>query len=495
MCIIPSKYLLEYNNKTLCGLIENNATSVDIDSRINMEIQYKGDCIYLNLKNKGSDVEYLNRVELCYDKFDYNDYIGLVQNSKRPADKINYIEIDSIKDKKVINSSLFCVFHGKEQFSNRIIGFLGSTCANCYIKLIIEHNKFEVYVVCDFINQRLESGESFKCNGIFTTTGSNYLQLINRYVRLINDEYIINSRNNIINANNKPNYNDAMIFYSKINSNLVLSKKDSPINIKANGIKYYLLDISNLETREYIISKVKTISKRGEKIVFFSNIYDYLEKAASVKKFNIYYEFSKLLIAIKNEITDIKICFDDCPIGLLCSRNLILQQEIKLNTEVNIFNKLTNKHNISRLDYNFIIKTVLQKINAAYSTKYIISNDKAKELMDVITGNADIGTLKNKELIEVSSDINIGESMIPYESKENIFSFFIRGNKVCYVAILNFTSKNANFFWNFSTDINDNTFNKAAVEIFTKRQVLIADSSIYLREIPPMSCSLVKIIV
>jgi hypothetical protein len=180
---------------------------------------------------------------------------------------------------------------------------------------------------------------------------------------------------------------------------------------------------------------------------------------------------------------------------LLCSRNLILQQEIKLNTEVNIFNKLTNKHNISRLDYNFIIKTVLQKINAAYSTKYIISNDKAKELMDVITGNADIGTLKNKELIEVSSDINIGESMIPYESKENIFSFFIRGNKVCYVAILNFTSKNANFFWNFSTDINDNTFNKAAVEIFTKRQVLIADSSIYLREIPPMSCSLVKIIV
>lgn len=492
MCIMPSKYLLEYNDKTICGCIENDATSIDIDSRINMEIQYKADCIYLDIKNKGSEIEYLNRVELCYDELDYNDYIGLIQNFKRPSEKINYIELDKFKDKKEIISPLFCVLHGKEQFSNRIIGFLGSTFANCYIKLIIERNRFEVYVVYEFIRQGLESGESFKCNGILTMTGSNYLQLINKYVRLINNKDSNHFRNNII--NNKQDYKDTMILYSKIDSNLVLSKNDNPINIKASGIKYYLLDISKLETKEYIISKVKTISKRGEKIVFFSNIYDYLEKAATVKQFNTYYEFSKLLIAIKNEISEIKICFDDCPIGLLCSRNLILQQEIKLNTEVNILNKLINKNNIPRLDYNFIIKTVLQKMAASCSTSYVINNDKAKELMEVITGNADIGALKSKELIEISSDIK-GESIIPYEAKENIFSFFIRGNRACYIAMLNFTRKNINFFWDFSADINDNTFNKSAEEIFTKQKVLIADSRIYMREIPPMGCSLVKFIV
>lgn len=444
----------------------------------------------------------LNRVELELFNLEAKAYNSFIINSENSQDDIDFNIVNSNISNESYQSFLFTYLAAVDNYENIFIGFLNSHKSRNYIKINHNRNKLAVSVVFDFVSHLLKNGEELHLDEIYMDFNKQIIETFNSYVNLINIKCSEKSNEfhgiyNEIHGEDKLTTKEAFnILFEDKASEISLVKNEKPYWIKLLGKNAYPIDISKIEGKRLIFDRLKAFYEEGQKNLYFKNIIPYINTVVQNKAFNPYYELSNLLSHIKREF-NFTFTFNDCPLGIAIGNMNVIKSTLDLKnlkylksgSLLSFINKKKNSHN---LNYNLILKTILDGGLFLNDSKFKASNQKLIQAMDIITQNINASSIDNKNILNMILDINRNEngSLISHMEKENVFSILREGKDSNYIAIFNLTDKSAKFYWDMSKNI-DKSLDGSSVDVLNNKNYLIVNNVIYIRNIPPMDCCLI----
>ena len=460
---------------------------------INIGIINTSEKIITTIKNNSDNDVKLNKIELELFNLDAKSYSSIILNNENSQDDIDLNIINSNTPNESYKSFLFTFLSAVDHYENIFIGFLSSHLSRNYIKINLNREKITVNIVFDFVNHCLKNGEKLNLDVVYFNFNKQMIESFNNYVNLINSECLGQCKGfyEIYDEREVTTEKSLDILFEDKASKISLVTNGKPYCINVSGKKIYPIDISKIEGKSFVIDRLKTFSDDGHKSLYFKNIMPYINAVVQSKAFNPYYELSKLLNDIKIEFNFI-LTYDDCPIGIAIGNMNIIKNtfDLKHLKNVSLLSLIRRKNNTPNLNYNLILKTILYGRLFIHNSKFIASNLKIIQAMDIITLNINTSSLDNKNMLNMILDINRNSNLISHMEKENVFSILRQGKDSDYIAIFNLTDKPARFYWDMSKSL-DKNLDGSSVDVLNNKNYLIVNNKIYIRNIPPMDCCLI----
>jgi hypothetical protein len=478
--------ILEGNKENNFDMHNADEVTLNLHNGLTIKIKYIDSYINIKIMNNTEKQISISSLQFRVKEAEIGEYKQIMVNPKKSSEKVYALDLKN-KIKNPVISNLFTALIGKEQFSNLIMGFIGCRTSNNYFKLIDTKAGKELYVVYDFSNYNCEPGSILELDSIYIGHTNNYVKLLDNYVKLLGNNTNICKVELI--GNNRL---DNVLFTDKLTAES-LRHNGKAVKVSVNRGKKYLIDISSESGKNYIYDIMERYRDENYIIIDLNGINEYIEEVEKHKLFNVYYELNTLFEHIYINYPQVNLSFDNCPVGLTAGRRAILEQKLEIShKKKGLFNRFADKADSHNLNFDFITKLILQKLAAAHKTKFVTNNKKAEELLGVITGSIHSNGINQKELLEVQEDLVGCSSLIPYLSKDKVYGFYVKGKRSSYIAVLNMSSKHSKFYWDLSNDIDEEEIDGAAQEVYTNKSLLISDNAVYVRDVRPGDCLLIK---
>jgi hypothetical protein len=498
MSVSLLSYNIQVDEKTYTdtiGTLENNEVLNIINDCIELKLLVENKSITPIIKNAGKSNVFLNSLELELDHKGFSDFKSYAINAENPKECIFMHDLD--KNRKNINTSsfLFTVFLGKYQFHNRLIGFTGCERSKNFINISCSRTEPSIRAVYRLGKQEIMPGEELTLDSIYEDFGASYVQLIAQYTKVLNtnrganDAQLYAQSHSYKDVSNIECIED-LLFTDKPR-NFSLKVDDKPLSIKVGKTKLYPINLAAEEGAKYIFERIQAIAE-ANKCVNFTNIYPYIEQVEKYCCSNIYGLINNMFSQIKRKHPKLIMAFDDCPLPIMMRMNFIIIQEFDLTNKKSLIGRIKSKSNIYCENYDFITKTIFQRLALSHFTKYKTEGVKERELLEVLTGDTEKSHLNNSALIDIGSDIKDNAEVFPYIDKDNVFAFLVKGKTATYFAILNLSQEDTKFFWDFSMFEDAEVSDGVGVEVFTNKSYLISNSKLYIRVLPHKECFLIK---
>jgi len=460
---------------------------------VNIGIINISDKIIATINNNSDNEVNLNKIELELFYLDAKLYNSFILSNENSQDDIDLKLINSNISNESYKSFLFTFLSALDHYENIFLGFLSSHISRNYIRINRNRDKITISIVFDFINHCLKSGEKVNLDEVYFNFNKQMIESFNSYINLINNECFGECKgfHEIYKEEEVIAEKSFDILFEDEASKVSLTTNGKPYCIKLSGKNAYPVDISKLEGKSFVMDRLKNFNEDGHKSVYFKNMIPFINAIVHSKAFNPYYELSKFLTDIKREFNFI-LAFDDCPIGIAIGNMNIIKNTLDLIhfKNVSLLSMIRRKKNRNNLNYNLILKTILNGRLFIHNSKFIASNQKIIQAMDIVTQNINTTSLDNKNTFNMILDINRDSNLISHMEKENVFSILRQGKDSDYIAIFNLTDKSSRFYWDMSKSI-DKNLDGSSVDILNNKNYLIVKNVIYIRNIPPMDCCLI----
>ncbi|KOA21351.1 hypothetical protein CLHOM_02360 [Clostridium homopropionicum DSM 5847] len=490
------KAFVTVDNKTYSLNINVNDQEISYEGEpINISIINTSEKIIATINNNSDNDVNLNKIELDLFYLEAKSYSSFILNNENSQADIDLNIINSNALNQSYKSYLFTFLSAMDHYENIFLGFLSSHISRNYIKINVNRDKVTVSSVFDFVNHCLKSGEKLKLDEIYLDFNKQMIESFNIYGNLINSECFGKCKgfHEIYNEGELKTEESFHILFENEASEVSLVTNGKPYSIKLSGKNTYPIDISKIEGKSFVMNKLEDFSEKGHKSLYIKNVIPYINTVVQSKAFNPYYELSNLLTEIKREFNSI-LTFDDCPLGIAINNMNVIESsfELKPLKDESLLRLIKRKKNNHNLNYNLILKTILYGGLFLNNSKFIASNLKIIQAMDIVTQNINASSLDNKNMLNMILDINRNENsnLISHMEKENVFSILREGKNSNYIAIFNLTDKSARFYWDMSKGI-DKNLDGSSVDILNNKNYLIVNNVIYIRNIPPMDCCLI----
>jgi hypothetical protein len=447
----------------------------------NHQIIFKNDLntLKVSIKNKSNRTTKINKFEVHISSLDCSGYSNIISSPEFPNEIIKLKSISATNQKEIIISHLYSAILGHNEYLSLICGFLSSHTSRNYIKLYKKNNCLEVYAVWDLTSQEISPNEVIELDTLFMEYGKNYFDLLNNYA-----QYIAKS-DKIIDPTISYRIDNPL--FSKSPSNLTFKKNNKNLSTRINGKKLYPIDISSPLGKEYILNRYKECSDSQPPHVFMQYIKPYIKLISKSNSFNVYRELALLLEYIKTTIPDIKILFDDCPIGIAARHMNILHKSFTVKPR-GLIKKLYSSHN--KLHYDFIIRTIVQRGMFSHSNNFDIKNPRIKNAMELISLSETLRT--NESALDFLNDIDDNTPVLVNLSNDDIFSVLRFGKQALYIGVFNFSKSSRRFYWDLSLSTKATIPDGVATDILGANNYLMASGKIDIKHIPPRDCCLIK---
>ena len=484
------------------------------NSKLHLDIKNKntltGDIISISFRNETNCDFIIDSFTFKLLKFRLEDFNSALINNQCEKFLVSKKDLsDLVGSKKSSNnivSNLYTLLLDKSNLSDLILGFLKCSYSENTFVFDNKDGLITVYANYNFGRQILKPTEELNLDSIYIGREKNSNHLISNYISEIHSFENIcnleNQTNNIVNKlnnsellKNKSNltFNDIKLLFSKKASSITARDKNKDITAAIDGTKRFLIDITNPESKAFIVKQCAEISATG-RIVNLKNILPYMKEILKHKLFNPYYEFTKLIKEIRNQIPNIIFAFDDCPIGLAIDNLHIFINEINLINKKSFTDKIFKK--TIQPNENAVLSLALLFANSLFiqNTNFLTENKLMKEVLEAYNLNYNVST-DNIKLIEMMEDIeDIEDSSLKFNIDNCKMSTFMRqGNKNNYLLIANFSNKNCKFYQDLSLSLNINIKSGTVENLLHDKSYLINDNKLYIQNLAPMSCTLIKL--
>lgn len=482
------RYEIVVNNKSNNAAIDLNdeCTSSILNGDLIISLALSNNLINVFVKNKGSKPVALNR--LSFELFSSQSYeeAFCITNPKKISEKINYTSMNKLNSDEKIESQLFEIFVDEENHNSKIFGFLGCKYSKNFIKNVVKNNELKISAVYDFINQEVIPGEELVLDSLYIKEGRNIFSLFNSFAdRMTAGIKACNKRP----VFNKPN-TYSILFTYRANSN-TLKVEGKPVFIKVNGKKLYAVDISKPEGKKQVFVNANAVLSRASDLDLRA-VGEYINVVEANKLFNANYELTELLDYLKAAFEGVRFYSDDCPVGLADEYITFESSELVFEDKMHLLDYIGMRKNSHHINYDFFIKLLMRRVVSTCKDSFSVNSPKINELVSVILGSANIGSIKNEELLEMARDIDNEYAIIPFIDRKKAFALLIRGRKYMYVAVFNLEKEPVKFYCDLTVHSGYSELDGVAVETYSNTNYLISEGKLYIRSLPSMDCCLFK---
>lgn len=474
-------------NKTYSVDITNNST-YDFHNNLLLNFNFSNNFIKISLKNTSSETITINKLRLHIHSLDLQGYTKAILNPEFSNKKMNVVSTENISKKEI--SFLYSLFFAKENYANYIVGFLSSHKSQNYIEILNKKDFLEIFAVYDMICFNLDPEETIELDTIYIKKDRSINKLLNDYGQALGTL----CNNNLVNTKNFEFTSESIqanLLYETSSSADVLVKNRKPLTVTLSNKKYYLLDITKSQVKDKIIAKIKGLNVIPNKSIFINNLKPYIETVVEHKLFNVYYELSELFNMLNTSIDSSKIMFDDCPGGIAAGNMTIIKENFRYdeNTILKRYSFFNKKESYSN-NYNFILKTILQKNIFENNSIINVNNKKIKQAMEVISSNIR-HISQSSSLYNIFSDMDNSKPICFSFRDDGTFAILRYGFESFYLGIFNLTLKECSFYWDFSVDSDLTDINCTGFDFFTNEDYLIYGSTIEIKHLKGMDCCLI----
>jgi hypothetical protein len=483
------EYNIKVNNKKYSSTIKLKDNTVKFQlEQIEFNINWENNLVNISIENQSKEIVSLNKIELKVVSLPLNRYNSYILNPEYPHEKIIKKSLKDIKEDKIYKSFFYTLFEGMEEFQSELIGFLSSHKSRNYIKFYKNKDLISVYLVYDFVNYRIKENESVDLDSVYNINGNKYFLLLKGYAENISVKNNIELNFKEIIENKLESIEISPLYSSEINNN-TLTLNNKPVYIKIDNKKQYLIDISKEDSKKLILAQLKKLDHDG--ILYIRKVKPYIIRIIEEGIFNPYNELSDLLYLLKKDLKYVKFSFDDCPKGIAVGNLCVINDKINFNEKRSFLDKVFNK-NID-LHYDFFIKTLLQNRVFFHNTIYNIDDSFAKKAINIVSLNMNLSDKENNDIIQYIDDDNINNSVGAYIKKDKVFSLWRFGKDAVYLAVINLSNFEENFYLDLSVYSDCDTFNGVGKDLFDNKEYLIHNSSMYIKNLNPKKCLLMRI--
>jgi hypothetical protein len=491
MNISNIKYDIEVNGKLISSAVslKEKCTSSMINGALIISFSLSDKVLNISIKNNSSTSVVLNTLSLELLKARHYKDAFCIINPQKINEKVTYMPMSKVNDNKKIQSHLYEIFVDEDTHSNKVFGFLGSRFSNNFIENEVNKNELKITAVYDFAHQELNPEEELVLDSIYIKEGQNIFLLFNSFIDRMLADFDIKENYYKKLVLKKSNVYSILFTYRVHDSTLKIN--DKPVYLKVDGKKLYAVDISNAEGRKKVFVNANAVLSRSNALNLDS-VGEYVNIIQNDKLFNVNYELNKLLTSIKEQFQEVRFFSDDYPLGLLGENIVVVNKELILDDKKNLLSYLSKKKDSQSINYDFFIKLLMQRLVTYYNESFTVNSKKISELMSVVLGGANINSLRSRELIEITEDIDNNYAIIPYIEKKKAFALLITGRKYMYIAVFNLESEAVKFYCDLNAYSGYKELDGVATEVYSNTNYLILDGKLYIRNLPSMDCCLFK---
>jgi hypothetical protein len=442
----------------------------------------------VSIKNNSSTPVALNNLRLeLFSARNYKEAFCII-NPQKINEKVTYMPMAKVNDNEKVQSHLFEVFvHGET--SSKIFGFLGCKVSRNFIENSVIKNELKIGAVYNFSNQELSTAEELVLDSIYINEGHPPFSLFNGFIEKM-----------LVSFDLKENYNKKLVlkksdvysilFTYRANSS-TLKINDKPVYLKVNGKKLYAVDISKPEGRKKVFVNANAVLSRANALNLDS-VGEYIIVVQNNKLFNVNYEMSKLLASIKAQFEGVRFFSDDYPLGLLDENIIIDNIDLSFECEKSLIDLLSKRKDSHHINYNFFTKLLMQRLVTYHNANFHLNSKKLSELIAVVLGGSNIDSLKSRELIEITEDIDTRYGIIPFIERNKAFALLITGKEYMYIAVFNYGSEAVKFYCELNSYSGYTGLDGVATEVYSNTNYLISEGKLYIRNLPSLDCCLFK---
>lgn len=382
-------------------------------------------------------------------------------------------------------SYMFSLIFGIENNESELLGFLSSNSSQNYVCIDRNETGLIIEMVYNLVHEIILPSGELEFDPIYYSKSMNYIDLLNEYEKAVYNY-----------CPKYTNYDKELISDEALNMNILFSRspddntlqiKNKPCSIKLGGTRYYVRNIVDEEVKTRIMEQCTRELNNSDKpcLMHIQNISLYIKKINELDAFNVYKELNNLFVRLNNVYLEA----DDCPTaiakgcGLLLKPKRVLIDEKRINKILTLNNK-NDANYLNKFIWDYAVEVVLERRFYLNMITYKCYNTKIESILSEIANNI----YKQDRFI---NDIRDDLPVYFYAPGKGMLSVLRYGDNKIYIAIFNLSDNNVKFYWDLSQVIDEN-IDGTAEDILNNEGYLIVNKKIYIHNIDPMDCLLIK---